>query len=574
MDIELFEDQEIVYNTILERYEQGGIQRVQLLPGQTGWGKTHVATKLAYKLQMEYNKMAFIVCPATLKSHWKNIMNEHHIHCIIYSYSQIKGRRKHGKINHPYLTRGIESNGPFNSTSAFNELCVNGMFMIFDESHKLKNKTATHWACFELIQTALTLQNSQTNILHLSAACIDKKSCWSSLFRNLGLVTMKELYKYIPRQELEWEDYGLGALHKTALQYNASITEDIFSRNRVQTKSISTILEQLWSDLFKQYIVIDVDDPVYRDEHNVPYNYIQQNGFYTLDEDSVQVANGAIQLLRNAMIIRQEDDEININVDNANRNIELIQIALQELSSSKVKTLIRIVHDDIRNHDNSKIVLCVTFKRDQQYLKTILREYNPLVLNGDIPFKERDGVVNQFNAPNLNHRILIMTPQVGGTGVSLHDTDGRFPRRLYIIPSYHFLDIFQSAGRIYRRNMKSNAFVSFVYGNNSQAETIFVNTMIKSKIANSVSNSSRVFPDAYENYIEYNPNGMSNETINQLHAPVFNEIECLDNSMCVICLTNMKLKVELKCSHSYHKGCISSWVQYKQTCPMCRDQIT
>ncbi len=48
-------------------------------------------------------------------------------------------------------------------------------------------------------------------------------------------------------------------------------------------------------------------------------------------------------------------------------------------------------------------------------------------------------------------------------------------------------------------------------------------------------------------------------------------------SACSICLTDLSTKkddnYQLNCQHIYHRECISEWLKYKNTCPLCRASI-
>ena len=73
---------------------------------------------------------------------------------------------------------------------------------------------------------------------------------------------------------------------------------------------------------------------------------------------------------------------------------------------------------------------------------------------------------------------------------------------------------------------------------------------------------------------------LDNSTILKMNLENANkEIENYDNN-CTICLGNLKgKKVILNCGHSYHVGCINSWIQSQfkkdivSLCPLCRQII-
>lgn len=510
----LFPDQQEAFETIIERFNKGSFYRTQLLPAATGYGKSVVGAKIAHYLHHEKNMKVMIICPSTIKIQWKRILDISNVPLEhIYTYTEIRGHkgkvfkieyeqevRDMASVKHEFLTRGNETIGPFETTAKFEKLCKEGLFIIIDESQALKNKTsATHWAGYALIKTAMTLEGSNTNILHLTASSIDKEDNWQSLFRIMGLITKKQLWSN--SKEFSWKDFGVGTVFKFAKSVNPKKTNEIFLRHTVDAASLSNLLKDLWVNIFRPLVVVKVVDNIYVDDNNLPIPYIRKNGFYTLDEEGAELAMRAIDLLKGINIIDKKDG---INVKNANDNMGLLQTALMMLANSKNKTVLRIALNDLIKYPTCKIILCITFKQDQQVLMEELKDYGVLLINGDVPFNKRNEIIDKFNEPNLDRRIIIMTPQVGGVGVNLHDTDGKYPRRMYIVPTFHFLDMFQATGRTYRRNVKSEVFVSFVYGNNTAVENVLVNAMIKSKVTSSVmqKDSGRLFPDSFENYIE------------------------------------------------------------------------
>jgi hypothetical protein len=174
---------------------------------------------------------------------------------------------------------------------------------------------------------------------------------------------------------------------------------------------------------------------------------------------------------------------------------------LKKLCHAKINTLVRLTIDKLQE-PNRKVIICCPFISDQELLIDKLQNYNPLLLNGNI--KNRDTIINQFNEPNNDHRCLVMTQNVGGEGISLHDTHSGFPRTMYIVPTHDFLKMVQCAGRIYRRGLKSHTEVFFVYSNDGLIENVLVNTLAKTEIAASilVPGSNREFPGSYEFMIE------------------------------------------------------------------------
>jgi hypothetical protein len=58
---------------------------------------------------------------------------------------------------------------------------------------------------------------------------------------------------------------------------------------------------------------------------------------------------------------------------------------------------------------------------------------------------------------------MIANIKAGGTGVSLHDLHGNYPRVAIHFPTWSSIDFKQALGRIYRANAKSDARQIIVY---------------------------------------------------------------------------------------------------------------
>jgi len=49
----------------------------------------------------------------------------------------------------------------------------------------------------------------------------------------------------------------------------------------------------------------------------------------------------------------------------------------------------------------------------------------------------------------------------------------------------------------------------------------------------------------------------------------------IEEQICPICLdvlNPLTQKIELKCTHVYHKKCIDKWLHKHYTCPLCRER--
>lgn len=536
------------FDELVKRF-QDPLYAVQLLPAITGWGKTFLAVALAAYLWKEYKMKTGVVCPATLRLMWADMLKKAGVPYIyLMSYDEIRGQRgkvisgegddavrAEPKVKHPWLVRENGKTGPYFATEKFRSACFDGLFMIFDEVQATKNDSAQHWACFELISSALCfesvpvdankpngeMKHPMVRVLHLSAASYAEDLCRKNFFRIMGLVTERTMFQQNPGTgQLEWKQHGLGTCYERGLIIDQNMTKRIFARNVISAAGLPRLLEDLWDNLFIKFYSVPVVDPVYKDKFGKVIPYIRQNGFYTLNDEAAAECAAAIARLKRAHIIQEDGG---VNVQNANSQMALIQSALMALAHAKTPDILRVALEDLRTRPACKLILCIPFRQDQDWLAENLAIYHPLVLHGDVPFSERPKIMAAFNAPNLKHRVIIMTPQVGGVGCSLHDhvepsdedmkslqalfkhkDEALFKRRTYLIPTFHFLAMFQAAGRSYRGGLRSEVFICFFYGSNAPLESVLVNTMIKSGVASGIAGpgTGRIFPNQYDFFIE------------------------------------------------------------------------
>ena len=52
------------------------------------------------------------------------------------------------------------------------------------------------------------------------------------------------------------------------------------------------------------------------------------------------------------------------------------------------------------------------------------------------------------------------------------------------------------------------------------------------------------------------------------------EYENIQDRECVICFTNMEIEdiERLRCQHFFHRECLSTWMEIKKSCPICRSK--
>lgn len=501
----LDDDQREALCEILTRFFNEDYKKIriaQLLPADTGWGKTRVAIYAALFMHLSFGMETIIICPANIRNQWIENMEMFKLKPLeVYSYEEIRGIKSKKKFKHPYLKYCDRNSDSFAITTEWEKLLDRGIFLVIDESQKLKNDSLQHFACVELVYSLCNRKPYKSRLLYLTASFIDKPDNWANLMRCFGYTKQKEMLFIDPfTLTVKTSGYGIEEVKAAAEILDKEETDFIFSTNLIRKPEI--IFNQLWAKIFKKHLVIPVIDPIYKHPiTNIPFKRLRYNAFYELDEKGKKTAGAAIAELKKAHII---DDEGTVNLHKVNNNFSLIQKALMKLCKAKINTIVRLAIEDLESYKTRKVILAIPFIKEQEEAFKLLEKYNPLVLNGDVKFNDRTEVISKFNEPTTEFRLLIMTPEVGGVGVSLHDTHGNFPRRMRMVSTYNFGSCFQTTGRTYRRGLMSDVEVFIIYAANAPLESILINTLVKSKVCNDtiIPGSNRVFPGEYEIYIE------------------------------------------------------------------------
>jgi SNF2 family DNA or RNA helicase len=107
--------------------------------------------------------------------------------------------------------------------------------------------------------------------------------------------------------------------------------------------------------------------------------------------------------------------------------------------------------NDLRDEGNS-VVIFVNFKDS---VKALCSQLNCKSIEGGQSLKERQQIIDDFQ--DDVEEVLVVNISAGGTGLSLHDINGKRPRVSLICPSYSAKEFAQTLGRIHRNGAKSDA---------------------------------------------------------------------------------------------------------------------
>lgn len=110
---------------------------------------------------------------------------------------------------------------------------------------------------------------------------------------------------------------------------------------------------------------------------------------------------------------------------------------LQVIETGKINLFRDVAIEALDGHPQQKVVIAVNFTETINDLKKIFEDlgHSVLVLNGSVSSDGRARVMNQFQTPSTEHRILLANQSVISTGIDLDDKHGSFPRICFVSPN-------------------------------------------------------------------------------------------------------------------------------------------
>ena len=138
--------------------------------------------------------------------------------------------------------------------------------------------------------------------------------------------------------------------------------------------------------------------------------------------------------------------------------------ARQEVEMLKIPVFEELARDAYES--GNSVAIFVNFRESVDALLKRLAGFCEIrVIHGGQTEFERELQCKDFQSDKA--RIVISTIQAGGTGISLHDVNGDYPRVSLISPTFSAIDFRQCLGRIHRAGAKSPAVQKIVFAEDS-----------------------------------------------------------------------------------------------------------
>jgi superfamily II DNA or RNA helicase len=405
----------------------------------TGTGKTYVILALAKK----YNLKPFIVCPKSVISYWGDVAEYIGIELSgVANYEMIKAKKYYKKFKDRLKTYQCEhihidnSSGKSNYKISFPE----DYLIIYDEVHRCKTSNTANAKILKACKV------NDNKIALLSATIIEKIDHFKKFGYLLGFYDEEKNFG-------QW----IGRLYNDK---NIVIPKEMYRQYTREQLLLKIVHRFMFPDFGGRMSISCLGSDAHQNQvtaicyHSDNANKINKNYEF---------------IARNLKMIEEYKE------DAMSYRAKIMQ-ARMDIEMSKLSVMEDLAEDALEN--GYSVILFVNFRESVNELRKTFK--NSSVIIGDQTQKERDREIKNFQE-NIT-KVIILTIQSGGTGISLHDIHGGHPRYSIINPSFSAIELKQALGRAYRAGGKSNTIQRIVFCSGTHEQKIC--NIIKNKLNN------------------------------------------------------------------------------------------
>ena len=399
--------EKLIASVIVNGYAKDG--------SDTGTGKTVIALTVARRLGLT----PFVVCPKAVVPSWREwIHNFSYKVAHVYNYEKLRlGNTEYYKKN----KRGMKRAGEW-------KIDPKKVLLIFDEDHRCKSAKSEN--------AKLMIAAKEKGIPTLS---LGATSCSNPIeMRALG-------YLLDMHNDAGWWGWCLKNGCKKGVFGGLSFM------------GYATVLKRLHDHIYRKgrgsRIRIKDLPP-----GSFPETMIVADGYDLGDNARSDIKLLYADLkseLDNLEIKREADEESALTIQlRARQEVELLKVPIfEELASDAIES-------------GNSVVLFLNFRAT---LDALMKRLSGLA-EISLVYGAQDGFTRSLEIKRFQKnetRICLCMTQAGGTGLSLHDETGEFPRVSLISPSFSAIDLRQALGRVHRATGKSPSIQKIVFANDT-----------------------------------------------------------------------------------------------------------
>mgnify|MGYP002393102404 CR=1 FL=1 len=459
---------------------------------QMGAGKSFVAFHNARAQKLPI----LVIAPKSARYTWIKWFKKHGIVFRGFiPYSMLGGKTNKSEshviseIKHGLLVREdwVDSNGHrqvrFIPTSKLQRLLDQGTMFVIDESQNLKRRTALVTKAAHALMDVVRM-STISKWSFLSGTLADKPEFATNVFRLIGLIKHNEIVHSGIGGHSKYEDSGLQDIVEFARALDEDTTRRVIGYRNLETMkatSARSLAVDLYVNVIKTHISGGVIPEIY-------YDLDAANGEYEMTQVELNAFARALESFLDAVGY----DSTTGTIDTQNMKLDQYGTAINTIHDSLVNPTIRAVLTELQQPGRKCVIFC-TYNSTVSDMRGKFRQINidPIVIDGFVKSDDRGPLIDLFNE-DRHQRVIILKTKIGATNISLHDTDGRYPRTSFIMPTFDMINTVQAAYRIYRVGLMSDAKVRIVYPRNnvSLLKKIFQSMADKGDLTESLNNAS------------------------------------------------------------------------------------
>ena len=467
--------------TELFPYQKEGVnfvlfKKVAIIADEMGLGKTIQAAAAAVmkKRIFGFNK-TLVVCPATLKSQWKNEI-ERFTHEKALVVNGVPREREAQYLNGDYFFYIVNYETILRDSAAINKAGMD--FLILDEAQKVKNYETKTSSSIKRLRAKHTLVITGTPIEN-------------RLIDIFSVVSVLDPYFFGPLWEFSYR-HCLFDPEKTnkingyynLQELNAQLSDLLIRREK------RNVLDQLPN---VQQMDIPVEISIEQAEYHASYargiaNILRKKFLTAYDMQRMQLLLSSMRMVCDSTYLIDENTNVSPKMD------ELRHIIFEQL--------------DLKN-TNRKIIIFSEWIKIHKLIGQMLRENHIgfVELNGKVPVKSRGELIKKFeNSPECQ---IFLSTEAGGAGLNLQIADTLINFELPWNPAKKN----QRIGRIDRLGQKSGKLMIYnLITRNSIEQQIAAGLLIKQNLFEGVLDNSST-----TDYVDFSSKGRS-QFISQLES--------------------------------------------------------
>lgn len=523
-----------------------------------GTGKTYTAAKV-FQNNCHY-KHLLSISPCSVRTKWAEVNDTYHLGLVQnLTYNQIAGRRgihpSHGLlIRNDYKVEVVDENGVsrmmdkyvFTATNYLLQLIEDGLLLVIDEFQHLKNETAQTDACqtiitsimdhYEISQNRILKQISnietapQSRVLLMSGSPIDKTDQAARLFRTLGIMRNPRIvsgYQHAGINEVIEYMYKKFPDNYYFEKTIPQVSSYAHGRGYLQQSYVCKHFMYQWLIHIIKPELTSCMNPT--EILNSPFTLEKFNGFFECNNaeyqtkidravsvlqemaNQIQTMRIAVRTPRAGSGASAGEEEGGATTSGTQPHQEImrrITMCMMEIETAKIHTFYTLACKYLNDptQPNKKVVIALNYNDSISELKTLLQEYNPLILNGSKTFTLRQTILKRFQTASNEHRLMIGNFTVMSTGIDLDDKHGDYPRVCLASPNCSTISIYQLGHRFLRgKETKSKSQIYMVYSRSKCERKITELLMRKSTVMKEVLSdqvdAGMILPCDYTTYV-------------------------------------------------------------------------